>query len=147
MWTTKLLLKLKRKANCKITLNKKAGFRKSFFTNYWTWTGLRIDLCSEQKNKNGQTMLGIIYLFIMFLVGNLICRRFYDFMSLPHRLAGTFLVGFLVSTWATYLFALIFFWTQNPLLWGNLLFFVSTIIFFFLFYRRNQFEFSKKSFF
>ncbi len=104
-------------------------------------------MCSEQKNKNGQTMLGIIYLFIMFLVGNLICRRFYDFMSLPHRLAGTFLVGFLVSTWATYLFALIFFWTQNPLLWGNLLFFVSTIIFFFLFYRRNQFEFSKKSLF
>ncbi len=92
-------------------------------------------------------MLGIIYLSITYLVGNLLCRRFYDFISLPHRLAGTFLFGFLVSTWATYLFALAFFWTQNPLLWGNLLFFVSAIFFFLLFYRRNQSEFSEKSLF
>ncbi len=92
-------------------------------------------------------MLAIIYLMIMVWLGNLLCQRFYDFVSLPHRLAGTFLVGFLVSTWATYLFALAFAQTQNPLLWGNLSFLIGSSLVFFFNYRRNSFKFSNISLF
>ena len=77
----------------------------------------------------------------MVLAGNLICRRFYRFVSLPHELAGSFLVGFLFSTWTTYLFALAFVWTENPMLWGNLTFFVASSLFIFLDCRRNSFKF------
>jgi len=78
----------------------------------------------------------------MVLAGNLVCRHFYHFVSLPHRLAGTFLVGFLLSTWATYLFALAFASTQNPLLWGNLLFFAGSSLIISLLYTRDSIKFS-----
>jgi DNA-binding beta-propeller fold protein YncE len=63
----------------------------------------------------------------MFWIGDLLCRRFHRFISVPHRLAGAFLVGMLVSSWLTYLTALMFASTMRPLLWGNLLFFVLVI--------------------
>ena len=37
------------------------------------------------------------------------------------------IVGLLVSSWFTYLAGLLFTRTQQPLLWGNLLFFADTI--------------------
>src|SRR5437773_1470524 len=72
-------------------------------------------------------MLAIVYLAFMFWVGDSICRRFYRFVSVPHRLAAAFLVGMLISSWFTYLAARIFASTTRPLLWGDLLFFAATI--------------------
>jgi hypothetical protein len=68
-------------------------------------------------------MLALVYLAVMMVLGAYICRRFYRFTSLPHRLAASFLVGLVLSTWATYLFALPFAWSDRPLLGGNILFF------------------------
>ncbi len=59
------------------------------------------------------------------MLGDLICRRFYSFVSLPHRIAATFLSGLLISTWFTYLAAMLFARASKPLLWGNLLFFAA----------------------
>lgn len=72
-------------------------------------------------------MLALIYLIVMVMLGDLICRRFYSFVSLPHRLAAAFLSGLLFSSWATYLIARLFANSANPLLWGNLLFFVIAV--------------------
>ncbi len=72
-------------------------------------------------------MLALIYFALAALVGDFICRRFYQFESRAHRCAAAILVGLVVSTWFTYLAALAFFWTQRPLLWANLLFFVGAI--------------------
>lgn len=81
-------------------------------------------------------MLAIIYLIAAALLGDVICRRFFRFVSLPHRLAAAFLTGLLISTWATYLFSLAFASTENPLLWGNLFFAACSIII--LFFCQNQ---------
>lgn len=72
-------------------------------------------------------MFALIYLIVMVFVGDLICRRFYSFVSLPHRLAAAFLSGLLVSTWFTYLGAFLFSRSSQPLLWGNVLFFAAAI--------------------
>jgi DNA-binding beta-propeller fold protein YncE len=72
-------------------------------------------------------MLALIYLFLSSLVGDLICRRFYSFVSLPHRFAAAFLAGLLISSWTTYLGAFLFTKTSQPLLWGNLLFFAVAV--------------------
>ena len=72
-------------------------------------------------------MLALLYLALMFWIGDAICRRFYRFVSLPHRLAAAFLVGMLTSSWFTYLTARIFVRTARPLLWGDALFFAATI--------------------
>ncbi len=69
-------------------------------------------------------MIAIIYLAIVFIVGDLIVRLFFPVVSLAHRVASAFVVGIVLSTWATYLSALTFSQTSNPMLWGNLLFFV-----------------------
>lgn len=69
-------------------------------------------------------MLALIYLAIMVVLGDSLCRRFYLYISLPHRLAAAFLSGLLISSWLTYLGALAFAQTSRPLLWGNLLFFL-----------------------
>ncbi len=74
-------------------------------------------------------MLSLIYLVIVFILGDSICRRFFTFASIPHRLAAAFLSGLLISTWWTYLSALLFYWTPSPLLWGNLVFFITSIAF------------------
>jgi len=64
-------------------------------------------------------MLAIIYLVVMYLLGDVICRRYYPFLSRGHRFAAAFTTGLLVSSWWTYLCALLFSWTPSPMLWGN----------------------------
>ncbi len=72
-------------------------------------------------------MLALIYLLVMVMLGDSICRRFYTFVSLPHRLAAAFISGLLLGSWFTYLAALLFSPASQPLLWGNLVFFVAAI--------------------
>jgi DNA-binding beta-propeller fold protein YncE len=72
-------------------------------------------------------MFALIYLVLVFILGDSLCRRFFTFVSVPHRIASAFLAGVLISTWWTYLCGLLFYWTSSPLLWGNLLFFVTSI--------------------
>jgi DNA-binding beta-propeller fold protein YncE len=69
-------------------------------------------------------MLALIYLALAIYLGDLLCRRFYWFVSIPHRWAAAILVGILLSTWFTYLAGLSFAHTAEPLLWADLLFFV-----------------------
>ena len=70
-------------------------------------------------------MLAIIYLFVMSLLGDSIGRRYYPFVSVPHRLASAFLCGLLVSSWWTYLLAYFFAGSASPMFWGNVLFFIT----------------------
>ena len=70
-------------------------------------------------------MLALIYLALAIALGDLLCRRFYRFISVPHRCAAATLVGVLLSTWFTYLAGLAFAHTTEPLLWAGLLFFVA----------------------
>src|SRR5881392_1423155 len=72
-------------------------------------------------------MLALIYLALAIYLGDFLCRRFYRFISVAHRLAAAVLVGLLVSSWFTYLAGLLFTRAPQPLLWGNLLFFLATI--------------------
>src|SRR6266536_716221 len=69
-------------------------------------------------------MLALIYLALAIALGDMLCRRFYRFISLPHRWAAAILVGILLSTWFTYLAGLAFAHTADPLLWADLLFFL-----------------------
>ncbi len=69
-------------------------------------------------------MLALIYLGLAIALGDLLCRRFYRFVSAPHRWAAAVLVGTLLSTWLTYLAGLAFARTAEPLLFADLLFFV-----------------------
>jgi DNA-binding beta-propeller fold protein YncE len=69
-------------------------------------------------------MLALIYLGLAITLGDLLCRRFYRFVSVSHRWAAAILVGILLSTWFTYLAGLAFANTAEPLLWADLLFFV-----------------------
>jgi DNA-binding beta-propeller fold protein YncE len=70
-------------------------------------------------------MLALIYLGMAIALGDLLCRRFYRFVSAPHRWAAAILVGILLSTWFTYLAGLTFAHTADALLWADLLFFVA----------------------
>src|SRR3954463_9828660 len=72
-------------------------------------------------------MLALIYFTLAALVGDFLCRRFYQFESAAHRCAAAILVGLVVSSWFTYLAGLAFFWTRQPLLWANLLFFAGAV--------------------
>ena len=69
-------------------------------------------------------MLALVYLAVVLILGACICKRFYRFASFLHYIAASFLVGIVFSTWATYLFALLFCWSNRPLIWANILFFV-----------------------
>jgi DNA-binding beta-propeller fold protein YncE len=69
-------------------------------------------------------MLALIYLALAIALGDTLCRRFYRFVSVPHRWAGAALVGILLSTWLTYLAWLAFAHTAGPLLSADLLFFI-----------------------
>jgi DNA-binding beta-propeller fold protein YncE len=70
-------------------------------------------------------MLALIYLGMAIGLGDLLCRRFYRFVSVPHRAAAATLVGLLLSTWFTYLAGLACYRTAEPLLWADVLFFVA----------------------
>jgi hypothetical protein len=69
-------------------------------------------------------MLAVLYIAAMIYFGDRVCRLFYRFSSAPHRLATSFLVGLLLSTWITFLGALAFARTANPLVMGNLVFLI-----------------------
>ena len=69
-------------------------------------------------------MLALIYLGLAIALGDALCRRFYRFVSTPHRWAAAILVGILLSTWFTYLARLAFSHLGEPLLSADLLFFV-----------------------
>src|SRR5437016_5593588 len=69
-------------------------------------------------------MFALIYLGLAIALGDLLCRRFYRFVSTAHRWAAAMLVGILLSTWFTYLAGLTFAYTADALLWADLLFFV-----------------------
>ena len=76
-------------------------------------------------------MLAIIYLAAATYFGDCICRRLFRFISLQHRIATSFLVGLLLSTWITFLAAIAFHKTSQPLIWANLVFlllFVAVVI-------------------
>src|SRR5437667_5743195 len=72
-------------------------------------------------------MLALIYFALAICVGDFFCRRFYRFVSVPHRCAAALLVGLLICTWFTYLAGLAFAGTAKPLLWANLLFFLAVL--------------------
>jgi sugar lactone lactonase YvrE len=63
----------------------------------------------------------------MFVLGDAIGRRYFSFLSAAHRLASAFLIGLLVSSWWTYALAYAFGNSASPMLWGNVLFFVTAI--------------------
>jgi len=69
-------------------------------------------------------MFALIYLGVAIALGDLLCRRVYRFVSVPHRWAAAILVGIFLSTWFTYLAGLAFAHTAEALLWADLLFFV-----------------------
>jgi hypothetical protein len=82
-------------------------------------------------------MLALIYLILMYLLGDSICRRFLTYLSLQHRIAVSFLGGLLFSTVFTYLAALAFAWTDQPLIWADLLFGTATLAAIYLLRRRD----------
>jgi DNA-binding beta-propeller fold protein YncE len=72
-------------------------------------------------------MLALVYLAVAICIGDRICRRFYSFISIPHRWAAAFIVGCLTAGWVTYLIGLMFARALVPLFWGNLFFFALAI--------------------
>src|SRR3954462_6487256 len=72
-------------------------------------------------------MLALLYLVVMTVLGDTVNRRFYAFTSVAHRLAAAFIIGLLLSSWWTYLAALLFESTNHPMLFGNLVFFATSI--------------------
>ncbi len=67
-------------------------------------------------------MLAVFYLVAMTYFGDRICRSFYRFNSIQHRVAAAFLVGLLLSTCITYLGSLAFSKISQPFIAGNLVF-------------------------
>src|SRR5947208_12335441 len=73
-------------------------------------------------------MIALVYLLTVLALGVSVCRRFYSFQSWLHYLAASFLVGLVLSTWLTYIFALVFAWANQPLLGANIVFFLVAAI-------------------
>ena len=67
-------------------------------------------------------MLAILYLAAATYFGDCICRRLFRLISLQHRIATSFLVGLLLGTWITFLAAIGFHKTSQPLIAANLVF-------------------------
>ena len=67
-------------------------------------------------------MLAIVYLSAATFLGDLVCRRFCQFISIQHRIASGFLVGLLLATWTTFLAAVLFHESNHPLIAANLVF-------------------------
>ncbi len=72
-------------------------------------------------------MLAFVYLATAIYLGDRLCRRFYRFVSLPHRWAVALVAGLLVASWFTYLVGLAFKSAAHPLVWGNLFFFAAVV--------------------
>lgn len=86
-------------------------------------------------------MLALIYLATTIVLGACVCRRFYCFNSWLHYLAASFLVGLVLSTWATYLLALAFAWSSKPLVGANVVFFALAGLLIYRLRPRSLFDF------
>lgn len=69
-------------------------------------------------------MPAILYIAAMVYFGDCLCRHFYRFSSIQHRISTAFLVGLLFGSGITYLGALGFYRTGHPLIWGNIVFLI-----------------------
>ncbi|MFL6590520.1 MAG: NHL repeat-containing protein [Chthoniobacterales bacterium] len=69
-------------------------------------------------------MLALLYLVLVFYLGDLVSRRFFRFVTGAHRCASAVIIGLLLSSWFTYLASWLFRATTRPLLWGDLCFFI-----------------------
>jgi hypothetical protein len=65
-------------------------------------------------------MIALVYVAVLVFFGDALARRWFTFVSLPHRLATAFLVGLLTGTWISYLTALIASGTSDPMAVGGL---------------------------
>lgn len=65
-------------------------------------------------------MIALGYLAVLVFLGDTVARRWFTFVSLPHRIATGFLVGLLLATWITYLTAFLFRGTGDPMAVGGL---------------------------
>jgi len=65
-------------------------------------------------------MIALLYLGILVFFGDALARRWFTFVSLPHRIATGFLVGLLAGTWVSYLAALVASGTSDPMTVGGL---------------------------
>src|SRR6266540_4250473 len=99
---------------------------------------LPFSLCQLIREPKFLRMLALIYLGFAVYLGDHLCRRFYRFVSFPHRCAAAILVGLLVSSWFTYLAALAFARASKPLLWADLLFFAVAVAAISLLNRRSS---------
>src|SRR5437868_2763564 len=73
-------------------------------------------------------MLALLYLATILMLGACVCRRLYGFNSVYHYIAASFLVGLVLSTWATCLLALALAWSNKPLVGANILFFALAVL-------------------
>ncbi|MEN3368779.1 MAG: hypothetical protein V7609_922 [Verrucomicrobiota bacterium] len=85
-------------------------------------------------------MLALIYLGLAICVGDLLCRRFYRFVSRPHRWAAAVIVGLPLSSWFTYLTAWMFAHNRRPLFWADIVFLLAALGVIFLLRRRPKGE-------
>jgi hypothetical protein len=69
-------------------------------------------------------MLAIVYLIAATWFGDCVCRRFFRFTSIQHRLATSFLIGLLLSTWLIFLSAVAFQRFSQPLIPANFIFLI-----------------------
>jgi DNA-binding beta-propeller fold protein YncE len=92
-------------------------------------------------------MFALIYLALAIYLGDILCRRFYRFVSTPHRWAAAVLVGLLASSWFTYLAALLFANTAKPLLWADLCFLAVAASVIFLLIRRSRQQLGRRAVF
>jgi hypothetical protein len=65
-------------------------------------------------------MIALGYIAILWFFGDALVRRWFRFVSVPHRIATGFLVGLLTGTWITYLTALVASGTSDPMAIGVL---------------------------
>lgn len=65
-------------------------------------------------------MIALAYIAIVWFFGDALARRWFRFVSLPHRIATGFLVGLLTGTWISYLTALVASGTSDPMAIGGL---------------------------
>ena len=77
-------------------------------------------------------MLALIYLVVAVVIGDRIRAKFWAANSPLNRWAAAFLIGVLVSTWLTYLFAVEFTFAARPLVWANLLYFFTAAFLLFI---------------
>ena len=64
-------------------------------------------------------MIAVAYLAALVLFGDALARRWFTFVSLPHRVATGFLVGLLTGTWISYMASLVAGSSSDPMAVGG----------------------------